>query len=101
MCSHSIGGNHLIPMTPPPSSMFTSFDWIRLGRYHLPPYVPFLIIVQYYNMLVPITTIDEDAYVSVFSSTTWQDLGSLQLVPVTQNMLAFNRGTNQMLGILP
>jgi len=52
-------------------------------------------------MLIPSTTIDEDAYVSIFSSSTWQDLGSLQLVPVTQNTLAFNRGTNQLLGILP
>ena len=35
------------------------------------------------------------------SSTTWKDLGSLQLVLVTQNLLASSRGTNQPLGILP
>lgn len=39
--------------------------------------------------------------ISIFSSTTWKALGSLQLFPVTQNLLAFNRGTNQSLGILP
>ena len=33
------------------------------------------------------------------SSTTWQDFGSPQLVPVTQNLLA-NGGNNQPLGIL-
>lgn len=35
------------------------------------------------------------------SSTTCQALGSPQLVHVTQNLLAFNRGTSQPLGFLP
>ena len=30
-----------VPTTPPPSSLVTSFDWIRLARYHLSSYVPF------------------------------------------------------------
>jgi len=34
-------------------------------------------------------------------STTWQALGSPQLVLVTQNMLAFDGGTSPPLGILP
>ena len=34
-------------------------------------------------------------------STTWQALGSPQLVPVAQNLLAFDGGTSQPLGILP
>ena len=31
---------------------------------------------------------------------TWQDLASLHLVLVTQNLFDFNKGTNQPLGIL-
>ena len=52
-------------------------------------------------MIVPGTIIDEGASVSILSSTIWQALGSLPLVLVTKNLLAFNRGTNQPLGILP
>ena len=51
-------------------------------------------------MVVPSTIIDEGASVSILSSTTWQAFGSPPLVPVTQNLLAFNRGTSQPLGIL-
>ena len=52
-------------------------------------------------MIVYGTIIDEGACVSILSSTACQALGFLPLVPVTQNLLAFNRGTNQPLGILP
>ena len=45
--------------------------------------------------------LDEGASVSIMSFTTWQALDSPQLVPVTQNLLAFNGGTSQPLGILP
>ena len=38
---------------------------------------------------------------SILSSTVWQALSSLPLVPVTQNMLVFNRGSSQPLWILP
>jgi len=41
------------------------------------------------------------ALVNIMYSTTWQALGSLQLVPLTQNLLAFNIGTSQPLRILP
>jgi len=63
--------------------------------------VPFQITVQIYNIPAPSTLIDECEYVSILSSTTWQALGSPQFVPITQNLLAFNRGTSQLLGILP
>lgn len=46
-------------MEPPPSSMVTSFDWSQLERYHLPYYIPFHIIVDAYNIHIPITIIDE------------------------------------------
>ena len=69
--------------------------------YRLPSYVPFEITVHACNMVVPGTIIDEFASVSIMSSTTWKDLGSPPLVPVTQNLLAFNKGTIQPLGILP
>ena len=52
-------------------------------------------------MTVPGTIIDEGSLVSILSSTSWQALGSPPLMLVTQNLLAFNRGTNQPLGILP
>jgi len=43
----------------------------------------------------------EKSLISLMPSTTWQALGSPQLVPVAQNLLAFDRGTSQPLGILP
>jgi len=52
-------------------------------------------------MIVSGTIIDEGAYVSILSSTSWQAHGSPPLVPITQNLLDFNKGTNQPLGILP
>ena len=91
-------GNHMIP---PPSIDVISFDWGPLIAFRLPSYVPFQITVQAYNMVVPGTILDEGASVSIMSSTTWQVLGSPQLVPVTQNLLALNGGTSQPLGILP
>ena len=52
-------------------------------------------------MIVFGTIINEGALVSILSSTTWHVLGSPPLVHVTQNLLGFNRGTSQPLGILP
>ena len=52
-------------------------------------------------MVVPNTIIHEGASVSVLSSTTLQAFSSPLLVPVAQNMLAFNRRMSQPLGILP
>ena len=88
-------------MMPPPSSSVVSFDWSHLLAFCLPSYVPSQIIVQAYNMVVPGTILDEGASVSIMPSTTWKALGSPYLVPVTQNLLAFNGGTSQPLGILP
>ena len=51
-------------------------------------------------MIVSGTIIDEGVSVSILSSIAWQALGSPPLVLVTQNLLAFNRGTNQPLRIL-
>jgi hypothetical protein len=44
--------------------------------------------------------IDEGASISIFSSIAWHALGCPQLSPVTQNLLYFNRRTNQPLGTL-
>ena len=52
-------------------------------------------------MIVSGTIIDEGSSVSILSSNSWQALGFPPLVPVTQNLLAFNRGIIQPLGILP
>jgi len=51
-------------------------------------------------MVVHGTILDEGMSISIMPSTTWQSLGYPQLVPVTQNLLAFNKGTSQPLGIL-
>jgi len=52
-------------------------------------------------MIVSSSIIYEGASASVLSSTTWQALGLPSLVPVTQNLLAFNKRMSQPLGILP
>ena len=46
------------------------------------------------------THVDEGASISILSSTAWKDLGSPHLVPVMQNMKAFNRTISEPLGIL-
>ena len=96
----TLGEDHLSSMVAPPSSLVTSFDWGRFAGYRLPFYVPFEITVQTFDLVVPSTIIDEGAYISILSSTTWKSFSSPPLVPLTQNLLAFNRGTSHPLGIL-
>jgi hypothetical protein len=45
--------------------------------------------------------IDEGSSISILSSIAWKALGYPLLVPVTKNLLSFNRRTNQPLGTLP
>ena len=52
-------------------------------------------------MIVSGIIIDEGASVIILSSTAWHALGSPLLVLVTQNLLGFNKGTTEPLGILP
>ena len=47
------------------------------------------------------TIVEEGAYVSILSSTTWQAIGSSPLVPAFDQILAFNRRPTAPLGILP
>lgn len=54
-----------------------------------------------YGKNVRHTNVDEGASISILSPTTWQALGSPQLVLVTQNLLNFNRTISEPLGILP
>ena len=63
--------------------------------------MPFQITVQAYNMVVHGTILDGGVSIRIMSSTTWKDLGSPQLVHVTQNLFPFNKGTSQPLGVLP
>lgn len=88
------------PTTPLPSSLVTLFDWSRLAGYDLTSYVPFHITPHDYNMVIHSIVIDEGALVSILSSIAWKALGAPYLVHVTQNILVFNRGTSQPLGIL-
>jgi hypothetical protein len=89
------------PVEPPPSNEAILYDWGALTGPRLPSHVPFQITVQVRGWDVPQTLIDEGASVSILSSVTWYALGCPQLASVTQNLLAFNRGTSQPLGILP
>jgi hypothetical protein len=95
------GGIPPPPVEPPPSNEAILFDWGALTGPRLPSHVPFQITVQVRGRDVPQTLIDEGASVSILSSVAWYALGCPQLAPVTQNLLAFNRGTSQPLGILP
>jgi hypothetical protein len=88
-------------MEPPPSNEAIHFDWGVLTGPHLPSYIPFQITVQVCGRDVTKTLIDEGSSVSILSSIAWQTLGCPSLVPVTQNLLAFNRRTSQPLGTLP
>jgi hypothetical protein len=45
--------------------------------------------------------IEKGLSISILFSISWQDLGYPQFVPVTQNLLNFNRRTSQPLGTLP
>lgn len=94
-------GSYHVPTTPPPSSLVTYFDWSQLEGYRLSSYVPFHITIQAHHMDIPSRVINEGTSVRILSSTTWKDLGSPQLVPITHNFLAFNRGISQLFGVLP
>ena len=59
-----------ICMTPPLINLVTSFDWSRPTGHRLPPYVPFQIKVQDYNVVLHSTIIDESTPISILSSTT-------------------------------
>lgn len=63
--------------------------------------MPFQIRVYSYNIFIASIVIDEGMSVGIFSSTAWQGLGSKQLVPITHNLLTFNKGTIEPLWILP
>jgi hypothetical protein len=89
------------PTKPPPSNEAILFYWGALIGPRLPSHIPFQITVQVRGRDVPQTLIDEGAFISILSFIAWYALGCLQLASVTQNLLAFNRGTSQPLGILP
>jgi hypothetical protein len=89
------------PVEPPPSNETIHFDWGVLIGPRLPSYLPFQITVQVCGRDVTKTLIDEGSSVSILSSIAWQALGCPPLALVTQNLLAFNRRTNQPLGTLP
>jgi hypothetical protein len=95
------GGIPPPPVEPPPSTEAILFDWGALTGPRLPSHVPFQITVQVRGWDVPQTLVDEGVSVIILSSVAWYTLGCSQLAPVTQNLLAFNRGTSQPLGILP
>ena len=86
---------------PSPSSEVISFDWSNLIKSHLHSSVPFYIVVNVTARQILCTIFDEGASVSILSSIAWQVLGSPQLAPTTDKILAFNRRPTAPLGILP
>jgi hypothetical protein len=89
------------PVGPPPSNEAIHFDWGVLTGPRLPSYTPFQITVQVCGWDITKTLIDEGSSISILSSIAWKALGCPSLVPVTQNLLAFNKRTSQPLGTLP
>ena len=88
-------------MVPLPSHKECSFDWNSLVEPSLPSYIPFQIVVEGIYSTINQTIIDEGDSISILSSTTWQDLGSPNLVPASSQLLAFNKRTSEPLGVLP
>jgi hypothetical protein len=88
-------------MAPPSINQMISMNWNPLTKPHLPSYVPFQITVQVCDRNIPNIIIDEGSSISISSANAWQDFGSSQLAPVTQNLLTFDRRVSHPLGILP
>ena len=70
-----------VSIEPSLSSEVISFDWSNLTESRLHSSVPFQIVVNVTARWILCTIVDEGASVSILSSTTWQALGSPQLVP--------------------
>ena len=104
MVSSDCSGKEAIPShitVPPPRSEVCSFDWNSLTEPSLPSDIPFQICVKVAGKDIFRTIVDEGASVSILSSTAWQAIGSPQLVPANEKILAFNRRPTGPLGILP
>jgi hypothetical protein len=96
-----LGGIPPSPVKPPPCTEAILFYWGVLTRPRLPSHIPFKITVQVCGQDVPHALIDEGLFVIILSSIAWQELGYPHLLPITQNLLAFNRRTNHPLRVLP
>ena len=83
------------------SSEVISFDWSNLTEYHLHSSVPFHIVVNVTARQILCTIVDKGASVCILSSTAWKALGSPQLVPSTDQILAFNHRPTTPLVTLP
>jgi hypothetical protein len=95
------GGISPILMKPPPSIEVISLYWNRLVEPHIPSFMPFKINLQVCNEIIHRTIVYEGTFVSIMSSTTWKDMASPQLVPITHHVLDFNRRSSEPLWILP
>ena len=79
-----------VSIEPSLSSEVISFDWSNLTESRLHSSVPFQIVVNVIARQMLHTIVDEGAFVSILSSTTWKALGSPQLVLAIDKILAFN-----------
>ena len=93
LVSSDCSGQGAIPShttVPPLSSEVCSFNWNSLAEPSLPSDVPFQILIKVAGKDIFRTIVDEGASVSILSSTAWQAIGSPQLVPATEKILALN-----------
>jgi hypothetical protein len=88
-------------MAPPSSNQMISINWNHLTESRLASYVPFQITMHVFYRNIPNTIIDEGDSISILFLNSWQGFGSLQLTPVTQNQLTFDRRVSKTLRILP
>jgi hypothetical protein len=95
------GGTPPVPIAPPSSNQMIFINWNHLKEPCLPSYVPFQITVKVCDRNIPKTIIDEGSSVNILFMNAWKAFGSVQLAPMTQNLLTFDRRVSQPLGILP
>jgi hypothetical protein len=95
------GGIPLTLGTPPPSPRMVSFDWNDLVEPCLPSSTPFQIRVEVNSNKIYGCIVDEGASTSILSSSSWKDLGSLELVSASHDLLASDRHPSEYLGVLP
>jgi hypothetical protein len=77
------------------------FDWNDLVEPRLSSSTPFQIRVEFNSKNIYQCIVDERASTSTLSSSSWQALGSLELVSTLHEFLAFDICPSEYLVILP
>jgi len=78
-----------LPLTSrmlPPSSRIVSFDWNNIVEPLLPAYASFQIRVEFYSYNIYWCIVDEGAFTSILSSSTWKFMGPPKLMSTTSEI---------------